>query len=110
MPALDHSESIPCGAPGCKTCSIAAQYRLTLTDLAVIVLIANKYSNGDIAAKASLKPAVLRDRIASLNKRLGTTSKLDIAMWAVRTGLVKVAVEGSNESRSNTSNTGIYSQ
>lgn len=83
-------EPIPCREPGCKVCQVAADYHFSLTELAMIVLIAKGYSNKRIAQKVELPLRTLNYRIDDLNDRLGTKNKLDIFMWAVQHGLVTV--------------------
>lgn len=105
MPTPAHPACGPCG-PNCNTCALAARYHLSMSDLAILVLIANSFTNEEISRRVGLTPRVLRNRIADLKQKLGTSTRLALAMWAVRHNLI-TEKEETHERRAGTTYTTV---
>jgi DNA-binding NarL/FixJ family response regulator len=66
----------------------AGRSLLTARQQEIAVLIVRGLSNTEIAARLMLTPGSVANHVAHIMLRLGVRSRTDVAVWAVKQGLV----------------------
>jgi DNA-binding CsgD family transcriptional regulator len=74
--------------PGCLVCSLAVRYRLTPKEVELIACLCEGMRGRDLCRVLRIQQWTLRKYITLLNSKLGTGSRLEIALWAYKQGMV----------------------
>lgn len=64
-------------------------FGLTPRELGVIPLIASGLTNGEIGSRLFMSPNTVKNHVSSILQKLGSTSRTDAAVQAVRTGIIE---------------------
>jgi DNA-binding NarL/FixJ family response regulator len=67
---------------------VAARYRLSLRQLAVLQLMADGKMDKEIAIELGIRPMTAQKHVAHILKKMGALSRTDASVRAVREGLV----------------------
>lgn len=81
--------------PGCRVCSIAVKYGLTPGEIMVLCLLCNTQTCGRIAQVMGIKYCTEQTHIGSMLDKTGMGTRLELALWAVKVGLVQPVAGGS---------------
>lgn len=76
-----------CMEPDCRVCSLARKYRLTPRHLQIIALLCLGLNNTEMPRTLGCRSVTLKVHLQEINRRLGTRSRLQVALWAVRNGI-----------------------
>jgi DNA-binding NarL/FixJ family response regulator len=74
---------------GAGTEAVAQVERLTERERAVLVLIADGLSNGDIGARIHVSVGTVKDHVSAILTKLGVGSRVQAALVAQRAGLLE---------------------
>lgn len=64
--------------------------KLTPRELAVLLLIAEGYSNRQLAEDLGISQATAREHVSNALRKTGTRSRLGLVLFAVRSGIVSL--------------------
>jgi DNA-binding NarL/FixJ family response regulator len=78
---------------GCRVCSLARKYRLTPREVTLIALISSGKSGRAISQTLGIEMSTIRKYCGVIHGKIGTHSRLAIALWAIREGMVKSGVQ-----------------
>ncbi|WP_256862721.1 response regulator transcription factor [Microbispora sp. GKU 823] len=84
---MDHYAAAPGGSPGS-----APPAALTPRETEVLVQVARGRSNAEIARELSLSPATVKDHVAVILRKLNVRDRVQAAIAAYETGLVRPGV------------------
>ncbi|WP_239100966.1 response regulator [Microbispora amethystogenes] len=84
---IDHYAAAPGGSPGS-----APPATLTPRETEVLVQVARGRSNAEIARELSLSPATVKDHVAVILRKLNVRDRVQAAIAAYETGLVRPGV------------------
>jgi DNA-binding CsgD family transcriptional regulator len=79
--------------PGCRVCFLARNYGLTPREVTLIALISSGKSGRAISQTLGIGMPTIRKYCGIIHGKIGTHSRLAIALWAIREGMVKSAVQ-----------------
>ncbi|MBP1326611.1 DNA-binding NarL/FixJ family response regulator [Leucobacter exalbidus] len=74
-------------APEAQRTNIAEH--LTPREIEILVLLSQGHSNKEIAAQLFIEPTTVKYHLASLLTKTGTRDRLQVALWALRSGIVQ---------------------
>ena len=83
----------PACPPGCGVCFLAQKYGLTPREVTLIALISLGKSGRTISQILGIGIPTVRQHCGRIHRKIGTRSRLAIGLWAIRTGMVKSAVQ-----------------
>lgn len=66
----------------------AVEHDLTAREMDVVQKLANGKSNEDIAAELYIEPSTVKTHIGNIARRLGVRTRVQIVIWAYRSGVV----------------------
>jgi DNA-binding CsgD family transcriptional regulator len=89
--------TMPTHQPSATTDGVAS---ITAREREIATLIAQGLSNRDIAGRLVLMSGTVANHVAHIMRKLGFRTRAEIAVWAVRTGLVPDALDGHSASSS----------
>ena len=82
-------------APAVSTTAVTASGRLSERELGVVRLVAQGRSNAEIAAALYLSEATVKSHIARILAKLGLRDRVQVAVHAYETGIVRPGYRGS---------------
>ena len=84
-----------CRGPAPSTTAVTASGRLSERELGVVRLVAQGRSNAEIAAALYLSEATVKSHIARILAKLGLRDRVQVAVHAYETGIVRPGYRGS---------------
>jgi DNA-binding CsgD family transcriptional regulator len=74
-------------------CFLAQKYGLTPREVTLIALITSGKSGRAISQTLGIGMPTIRQHCGRIHGKIGTHSRLAIALWAIRNGMVKSAIQ-----------------
>lgn len=73
---------------GCPVCTVALRYDLTHREIQVIALVCLALENYQIGQIFGKSEEVIKHWIHDISQKVGTETKLQLGLWAVRKGVI----------------------
>jgi DNA-binding CsgD family transcriptional regulator len=83
----------PACPPSCRVCSLARKYGLTPREVTLIALISSGKSGRAISQTLGIGMPTIRRYCGGIHNKIGTHSRLEIGLWAIRERMVKSAAQ-----------------